>query len=325
LFAQSSNNIKLGKWDFHEIKLEDINIYSEFIKATEYSANLWSSNFAYLWASSQSSLRKILWKVVEDMLVTFGLSFKNSLYLFCLPFGEGNPEKLMNVVLKCMKYCYDWNNQENNRTMVRMINHNQVEFLQNNSEFNNLFRLVTFQGIERHLDVKKLVSLIGKDFSTIRNKVNKFHRENPNAVVRSYQKSDYDKLIELGKHWGSVSGRKYANIFDNAYYREMINHYDELNQSILVVQKNDQIIGMVSGGELPTGQAWGSLLKYEEEIPGLSEMLSVEFARELNKINPMIELMNVGSDLGAGGLRDYKLKFRPVLNLKRYQIYLKQI
>ena len=58
------------------------------------------------------------------------------------------------------------------------------------------------------------------------------------------------------------------------YYREMINHCDELNQIILVVQKGDQIIGMVSGGELPTGQAWGSLLKYEEGIPGLSELLS---------------------------------------------------
>jgi uncharacterized protein len=323
LFDPSSNNKFLGKWDFHEIKLEDINIYAEYIKATEYPANLWSSNFAYIWASSQSRLRKILWKVIDDMLVTFVHSYKNSLYLFCLPFGEGYPEKLMNVVLKCLKYCYNWNNQENSRTMVKMINHNQVEFLQKNSEFDNLFRLVTMQGIERHLDIKKLVSLIGKDFSTIRNKVNKFHRENPNAVIRRYQKCDYDELIKLGKHWGNVTGKKYANIFDKSYYREMLNYSDELNQIILIVQTGNQIIGMVSGGELPTGQSWGSLLKYKEGIPGLSEMLSVEFAREIHRLNPRVELMNVGSDLGAGGLRDYKLKFRPVLNLKRYQIYLK--
>lgn len=323
MFDTLSNNINFGKWEFHEIKLEDINIYNEFIKATTYPANLWSSNFAYLWASSQSSLRRVLWNVVDDMLVTFGHSYKNSLYLFCLPFGEGSPEKLMNVVAKCMKYCYDWNNHENNRTTVRMINHNQLEFLRKSGKFDDLFRLVTFQGIERHLDVKKLVSLTGKDFSTIRNKVNKFHRENPEVVVRRYQKRDYNELIALGKHWGSCAGRKYANIFDKVYYREMIKHCDELNQIILVVQNGNQIIGMVSGGELPTGQSWGSLLKYEEGIPGLSEFLSVSFARELNKINPSVELMNVGSDLGTGGLRDYKLKFRPVLNLKRYQIYLK--
>jgi hypothetical protein len=340
LSKPSSNNKNIGKWEFHEIKLEDIGMYSDFIKATQYPANLWSSNFAYLWTSSQSSLRKVLWKVVDGMLVTFGHSFKNSLYLFCLPFGEGNAEKITNVVFKCLKYCYNWNNQESNRTMIRMINHSQLEFLrnrpenrsenssenpsENRSEFDNLFRSVTFQGIERHLDVKRLVSLTGKDFSTIRNKINKFHRENPGAIVRRYQKSDYDELIKLGKHWSSVAGRKYASIFDKAYYREMIKYCDELDQLILVVQKGSRIIGMVSGGELPTGQTWGSLLKYEAGIPGLSELLSVEFAREIHKINPKVELLNVGSDLGPGGLRDYKLKFRPVLNLKRYQIYLKQ-
>ncbi len=323
MFDQSSNNQKLGNWDFHEIKLEDINLYSEFIKATEYPANLWSSNFAYLWASSQSRLRKVLWKIIDDMLVTFGHSYKNSLYLFCLPVGKGGPEKITDVVIKSMKYCYDWNNQENNRTMVRMINHSQLEFLRNVPEFDRSFKLVTLQGIERHLGVKKLVALIGKDFSTIRNKVSKFWRENPNAVIRRYRKSDYDGLIELGKYWSRAAGRRYANLFDKAYYRKMIHHCDELNQSIFVVQNGNKIIGMVSGGELPTGQAWGSLLKYEEGIPGLSETISVEFARELNKINPMIELINVGSDLGPGGLREYKLKFRPVLNLKRYQIYFK--
>lgn len=323
MFDQSSNNLKLGNWDFHEIKLEDINLYSEFIKATEYSANLWSSNFAYLWASSQSSLRKVLWKVIDDMLVIFGHSYKNSLYLFCLPLGKGNPEKVTEVAIKCMKYCYDWNNQENNRTMVRMINHSQLEFLQNSPEFDRFFRLVTLQGIERHLDVKKLVALIGKDFSTIRNKVSKFGRENPNAVIRRYRQRDYDALIELGKYWSGAAGRRYANLFDKVYYRKMVHHCDELNLNIFVIENGNQIIGMVSGGELPTGQAWGSLLKYKEGISGLSETLSVEFVRELSKINPKIELINVGSDLGPGGLRDYKLKFRPVLNLKRYQIYFK--
>jgi Uncharacterized conserved protein (DUF2156). len=321
--APLSDHKTLGKWSFYEIRLQNIDTYSEYIQATEYPANLWSSNFAYLWSSSQSSLRKILWKIVDDMLVTFGHSYKNSLYLFCLPFGKGNPEKLMNVVLKCMKYCYDWNHQENDRTMIRMINQQQLEYLRSCPEFDDSFRPVTLQGIERHLDVKKMVSLAGKDFSTLRNKINKFQRENTGAVFRKYQKTDDGGLMELGKHWSKAAEKKYTAIFDKVYYREFIKHSGELNQSIFVVQNGKQIMGMVSGGELPTGQAWGSLLKYETGITGLSEFLSVEFAREIHKMNPGVELMNIGSDLGAGGLRDYKLKFRPVLNLKRYQLYLK--
>jgi hypothetical protein len=318
-----SDTLKLGDWEFYPIKLEDYKRYSDYIQASEYPANLWSSNFAYLWASSRSKLRKVLWKIVGGMMVTFGHSYKNTLYLFCLPFGPGDPEKLTNVVFQCLKYCLDFNHGENNRTMLRMINHSQLEFLQKSPEFDHRFRRVTLQGIERHLDVKRLVTLTGKDFSAIRNKVNKFHRENPEATIRKYRKTDYHQLLELGKYWDSVAGRKYTNIFDKAYYRELLEHCGELNQTILVMEEGEQIIGMVSGGELPTGQAWGSLLKYKARVPGLSELLSIEFIREIHKINPTVSLINIGSDLGPGGLRDYKLKFRPVLNLKRYQLYLR--
>ena len=315
--------LELGSWTFNEITIEDMNIYSEYIKATEYPANLWSSNFPYLWASSQSTLRKVLWKVVDEMLVTFGHSYKNSLYLFCLPYGKGNPEEVTDVLYRCMRYCFDWNNQQNDRTFVKMINDSQLEFLRNCSKFDEHFRLVTWQGIERHYGIKNLVSLAGPDFSNIRNRINKFNRENPNAILRRYKPSDFDALIELGNHWSNSAGKKYSTIFDKVYYREIIKHCDEFNQIILVIEIDGKIVGMITGAEMPTGQAWGSLLKYEQGIPGLSEMLSVEIARKLNKTNPNIELLNVGSDLGAGGLRDYKLKFRPVLNLKRYQIYLK--
>ena len=323
----SPYTIQLGSWRFAEIKPEDLDMYADFIAATEYPANLWSSNFAYLWASSQSRMRKVLWKIVDDMLVTFGHSYKNSLYLFCLPFGKGNPDQVTQVVLKCLQYCDDWNHHESRRTAIRMINQSQLEFLQNGSGFAGRFRLVTLRGIERHLDIKKLVSLAGKDFANIRNRVNKFRREHPDVVIRRYQGSDYDGLIDLRKAWSRGAGQKYPVIFDKGYYRAIIVKYAALNQIILVFEadapRGREIIGMVSGSALPTGQAWGSLMKYREGIPGLSETLTVEFARELYNLNPLLELINVGSDLGPGGLRDYKLKFRPALNLKRYQVYLR--
>ena len=40
----------------------------------------------YLWAASCSRLRRILWRIVDGLLVTFGYSYKNPC-LFCLPFG----------------------------------------------------------------------------------------------------------------------------------------------------------------------------------------------------------------------------------------------
>jgi uncharacterized protein len=322
LIERASNPIQLGRWSLERIKLTDIEMYSEYIKATKYPANLWSSNFPYLWASSQSNLREILWKVVDDMLVTFGHSHKNTLYLFCLPFGKGNPGQVVDVLHQCLQYCYDWNHQEKSRTLVRMTNECQLKFLRNCPKFEQLFQAVTLHGIERHFDIKKLAALHGKDFRNIRSRVNKFTRENPDVIIRRYRADDYDNLIELGNHWASAAEKRNLVVFDKVYYRELIKHCDALEHIILVFQKGPQIIGMVAGGELPTGQAWGSIIKYEEGTPGLSETLIIEFARELNRINPALELMNVGSDLGTGGLRDYKLKFRPVLNLKRYQVFI---
>jgi hypothetical protein len=205
-----------------------------------------------------------------------------------------------------------------------MINESQLAFLKKSPEFDKYFRLVTLLGIERHYDIKKLVSLKGKDFNNLRNRINKFHKENPDAVISEYDTNDYDKLIELGKHWSSMSGQKYKFIFDKVYFTEIIKNCNELKQIILNIKIDDKIIGMISGSELPTGQAWGSITKFEDGIPGLSETLIVEIAKEINRRNPSAEFLNVGSDLGPGGLRNYKLKFRPVLNYKRYQVYLRK-
>jgi len=323
LYEPSSNTIKLSNWSFNEIQIKDKDIFEAFIIKTEYPCNLWSSTFAYLWAVSQSKERKVLWKIIDGMLVIFIHSHKGSLYLNCLPFGEGNCEKIINVLLECLRYCLQYNKQDYKKSSLKMINAAQLVFLKSSPRFEQYFKRVTWQGIERHYDIKKLTTLDGKDFANLRNRVNKFHRENPDAKIRRYEQSDYNAVIELDNKWKETSGKKYKNIFDGIYYKELVSHCEELNQIILVIEINGVIVGMVSGCELPRNLAWGSVVKFEAGIQGLSETLIVEFAKELNKINPETQFFNVGSDLGPGGLREYKLKFNPVLSYKRYQVCLK--
>jgi uncharacterized protein len=323
LALSTSNEIQLGKWTFHEISLDDKALFSRYIAETEYPANLWSSNFPYLWAESQSYQRTILWRIIDGMLVPFAHSNKDTLYLFCLPFGKGNPSHVTLVLNKCMNFCHDWNGHDLTRTTVRMINDAQREFLERSPEFTNKYRLATLQGIERHYSVPKLVELRGKDFSNIRNRVNKFRLDNPGAQICTYDDSKYDELIALSQRWKKAAGQKHGRVFDGVYYKELVKNAKALDQTTLVIKLDGRIVGMISGGELPTGQSWGSVTKFDPGHPGLSETLVVEYARALHRQNPGIELMNVGSDLGTGGLREYKLKFRPVLNYKRYHIYLR--
>jgi hypothetical protein len=296
-------------------------MYASYIQQTRCPVNLWSSNFAYMWAVSQSKNLELLWKIIDGLLVTFAHSGKNSLYLFCLPFGNADPEQLIDVILKCAKYCSDWNGQENRRSVVKMLNDDQLAFLRQSPRFGEYFTTLTWQGIERHFDIIKLASLEGHEFGNVRRRVNKFYRDNPDAQISPYKDTDFEDLMKLDIRWRNTSGSKYAKILDKVYYKALVAHGGELDQRTLVMKIANKVIGMVSGGVLPTGQSWGSVVKFDENFPGLSETLIVEFANELHKLNPETTLMNVGSDLGAGGLREYKLKFRPVLNLKRYQLY----
>ena len=142
-------------------------------------------------------------------------------------------------------------------------------------------------------------------------------------MVRNYAKEDYEQVMVLANHWSNTSGQKYSYIFDNVYFNEIIKNYCELEHLILVVEVDEKIVGMVSGGELPTGQSWWCFSKFRNDFDGLSEFLIIELAKEINKINPKIELMNAADDLGPGGLRYFKEKFRPALDLRRFLIKLK--
>ncbi len=315
--------IRLGDWELHPVGLEDRPLFEKYIRRTEYHADLWSSNFAYIWSTSRPSSRK-MWAMVDGMLVPFLYSSKGSLYLFCLPFGPGGPARVTEVTRRCLHRCRAFNGGDPDRTLVRMVNAGQLKFLRRCPEFDRYFRIVPWEGIEQHYDVPKLSALVGREFANIRNRVNKFARENPGFTLDPYRDSDFDELLRLSQRWKATSGVKYATVFDGHYFRELLIHGTQLGQTTLVLRTNGRVAGMVAGSPLPTGQSWGSVVKFDTGYPGLSETLIVEFARYLHRLDPAIRLMNVGSDLGSGGLRGYKLKFQPALSYKRYQIYFRR-
>ena len=317
-FSKLSGIINVGKWSFNVIDISDKALYSKYIGKTQYPANLWSSNFDFLWAISQSPARKVLWKLVDDMLVTFGYLRSGSLYLICLPFGAGSIDKVFQVVTYSLQYCADWNRSKDPGTVIKVVNEQQLEFLKQHPKFNDYFHVTGLVGKEKFFSIQKLLTLNGKDFGTIRRKVNKFKRTCPKVLVREYRKEDYSSVMKLGDYWSESSGQKYSYVFDNIYFHEIIKHCKELEHIVLVVENEGKVIGMVSGGPLPNGEAWWCLSKFMNDYDGLSEFLVIEIAKEINRINPNIDRMNAAEDLGPGGLRFFKERFRPVLDLRRF-------
>ncbi len=323
LLYHFKNNPYYSLWRMSEVTLSDKETYALFIKQTEYKANVWSGNFTYIWAHTNSDKLTVFKAYVDDMLVTFILTNSGRLYMPCLPFGKGNAKEVTEVLIKCAIFCLEWNNDTNfsHKSTVNPLNEAQLAFLKQYPQFNNYFREEKLTGIERHYSIPKLVSLYGKDYANIRNKINKFNKTYPKARLRFYKPKDYEEVIKLGEIWEETSGKKYKKIIDEFYFEPIIKHYKELGHIILVIELGGKIIGMISAEILPTGEAWGCITKFNKDYIGLSEKLTTEIAKVINQLNPNVNTINVGSDLGSKGLAFYKERYRPVLNYKRYALF----
>lgn len=316
--------IKLGDWPFSRLRLQDKSIYSEYVKGTEYNPNVFSSNFDLLWASSCTAYGMVLWKIVDGMLVVFRLYYNRILQIAFLPLGPGSSEQVGEVLYKCAMFCYEWNKKSKRNSVIRVVNHTQLDFLKQTDVFENRFKPVELLGVDRHVGIQNLLELKGRDFKNVRQTINRFRRDYPNVVTRRGGVGDYEKLVKLKEEWNHTMGQKYAKIHDELIYRRILKFQGELNHIVLIAESEGQIIGMITGGILPHGQAWASLHKRKEECYGISEYLYVELAREIHRLDPNVETINLGIDIGAGsGLRNFKEKFRPVLNEERYALYLK--
>ncbi|WP_438314266.1 phosphatidylglycerol lysyltransferase domain-containing protein [Sporosarcina sp. FA9] len=318
-----SREIILGNWKFNQIDIKDKKIYSKYIKDTQYPTDLWSSNFDYLWAVSNPKSVLVLWKVINKTLVTFKLSKNQTLQLAFPPFGPGSSEEITESLLQSMHYCQQWNERTGGKTRVRAATKQQLDFLKTSPLFDQNFSYTKSRGVDKHISVKKVLDLSGKEFKEVRENRNRFLRDYPDVVVRRAKLEDYDALLNLKQAWNQTLGNKYSRIWDDRFFQQIMENHLRLEHIILVVETKEKIIGMVTGGVLPHGQAWSAFLKRREGYDGLSEFLNVEFAREINKVNPNVETINLGIESGLkAGRRGFKDKFRPVFNSERYQIFL---
>lgn len=305
------------------LNLSDRNLYLRYIANTDYDVSCWGGNFSYLWAHNFSNQLKIYKALIDEMLVTFILTKKGRLFLPCLPFGKGDPDKVLNVLIKCGEICRSWNKESNflHKSLVNPLNTPQLLFLQQANLYNTYFTTKQLSGLERHYSIDHLISLKGKDFSKVRNKLNKFNRTFPNHILRKYQAQDFKEVINLGKLWEEKSGKKYRRILDYFYFEPLIKYSQELNQIILVIEIDNKIRGITTAEILPNDTAWGGITKYDNHYIGINEKLTVEIAKIIKRLNPKVKTINVGSDLGHEGLAFFKERFRPIYNYERFALF----
>ena len=316
-------DIKLGKWKFYQVKLEDKTVFNNYLKASQWPVNLWSANFPFIWAFGQSPQRKLLWRIIDGLLVTFVLNKDNILSLLCLPFGSGNIDTLINVLYKSMSYCKDWNGKKGPKTRLRTINSEQLEYLQTSSSFNDLFKIKQLRGLERHYSTPELIALQGKKFESLRKTLNRFYRKYPKIELKEYIPAYYKDILVFNEEWEKKARNKYSTIFDRIYFKEILKNQRELDMLVLVAFYDNKVVGVNLSNLAPKAEGWGCICKSNKEFEGLNEALVLAMVKKIYALNNSSKYLNVGSDMGNKGLMQFKEKFRPVKNLERYRLYIK--
>jgi len=300
-------------------------MYNAYAAAAEYSTTVFSSNFAYVWGN-QGPGSVVLWKEIDGMLALFKYNRRyGTMHLPILPLGPGSPDHAAGVLLQAMSLCRDWNRSKGTRTRVRVIDDLQYAFLRRSRVFRRYFRCVELEGMERHASVRELLTLHGDAFRTVRHALRRFGHVYPEARIRRAEERDREPLLELKREWDATAGSKYKKVWDDVFFNNLLRHAAALEQSTLVLDVGGTIAAAGICGVSPNGQGWYSWLKYREQFPGANTVMYVELAKEVHRLHPDAELINLGHDAGvSNGLRAFKNKFRPVLNTKRLRVFFRE-
>ena len=182
-----------GGDDFSELDMSDKELYEYYLEKIPYEKNLWVMNFTYLFTYSESLTRKIVWKLIDDMLCVFMITSEQEIGLVHLPLGDCNKKKLNTVLAKCFKIMDRQNYEDGKIPEVAYVSELQTSWIYLKRYF---YIVDSCVGAEYHYDIKNLIQMEGKEYSYIRNKIRKFNKSYPNAKWREYKDKDWDQLMK---------------------------------------------------------------------------------------------------------------------------------
>ncbi len=165
-------------------------------------------------------------------------------------------------------------------------------------------------------DPSKIAEAAGRPYRDLRKKVRRFRRE-VNAHFREMTSADVPACQTLLRYWRKRQGRKRDFLLDWGYTRSALSMYGHWNARELqgwCVDVGGRIAAFAIAGRMRAGLANFFIAKSDPDVRGLSEYLRMGVYRALADY----DRVNDAGDLGLPGLRQHKLKFRPVARIPVY-------
>ncbi|OGG43817.1 MAG: hypothetical protein A3F84_20190 [Candidatus Handelsmanbacteria bacterium RIFCSPLOWO2_12_FULL_64_10] len=175
---------------------------------------------------------------------------------------------------------------------------------------------VAFKEEEYIYDPSAIAHAEGHAFRDLRKRVRRFERAYP-CVFRRMTPSDRDGCESLLRLWRRTQGRKRSFLLDWGYTRAALRLVGEVSEEDLsgwVVEAGGEVRAFALAGEMSEELANFFVAKSDPAVRGLSEFLRWRVCGEMRRFHRV----NDAGDLDLPGLRQHKLKFRPVERLPVY-------
>lgn len=174
------------------------------------------------------------------------------------------------------------------------------------------------------LDVEMVTKADGNEYSDFRYKRAKFKREYGESVKEvsfsPTNETDQRHASRLADKWAELKKLKNEIYEDEIYaFRRFLSVAKDISTMRYVALEHDgHLAGLASCEVLPTGYAIGHFLKYNTAYKGIYYTLVHRMCELLAAEG--VKLLNIEQDLDIPGLREAKLRLRPVGFLKKYSL-----
>ncbi|UCB58489.1 MAG: DUF2156 domain-containing protein [Thermoplasmatales archaeon] len=286
--------------DFKPIKIEDKPIFDKYYK--KYPPV--HSDYVFTTLVSWMDYAKFCYMINNNNLIV--ASKINNKIQIKSPIGDKN-KNIFDEVLKLAK-------QQESEYPFGVIDKNTKNWLENN--YPNLELIPTRDYFDYVYNSTDLAELAGSNYSKIRNRLNKFKKNNEYSV-ESITEDNMKDIREFLKRWCLWKDCDKDPLLENekkAILYSMENFFDLKLSGLSMIVNGD--IEAISVFEKMSNDT--AIVHYEKGSPdydGIYKAINQETAKILQKD---FKYINRESDMGVSGLRKAKLSYKPVFMIEVY-------
>lgn len=286
--------------DFKPIKIEDKPIFDKYYK--KYPPV--HSDYVFTTLVSWMDYARFCYTIYDNNLIV--ASKINNKIQIKPPIGDKN-KNIFDEVLKLAK-------QQESEYPFGVIDKNTKNWLENN--YPNLELIPTRDYFDYVYNSTDLAELAGSNYSKIRNRLNKFKKNNEYSV-ESITEDNMKDIREFLKRWCLWKDCDKDPLLENekkAILYSMENFFDLKLSGLSMIVNGD--IEAISVFEKMSNDT--AIVHYEKGSPdydGIYKAINQETAKILQKD---FKYINRESDMGVSGLRKAKLSYKPVFMIEVY-------